>query len=150
VQEEVALLRPYLTRRHVHLALDPEFAMSPTTVPGQQIGSIDAADINWTLEYLATIAQNERIGNRILIVHQFTDNMVANRDQIRADPFVDLAITMDGFGAPALKIAQYNRYVAEAPIDYGGIKLFYKHDRPLMTPTDVMGLDPTPEVVIYQ
>src|SRR5947207_8852572 len=47
VQEEVEVLRPWLTQSHVHLALDPEFDMSPTTLPGRQLGTMDADDINW-------------------------------------------------------------------------------------------------------
>jgi hypothetical protein len=150
VEEEVEVLRPFLTRSHVHLALDPEFAMSPTTQPGRQIGSMDAVHINWAIRFLADIALTHRFENRVLIVHRFTDNMVPNLDDIELDPRVDLAVTMDGFGSPSLKISQYNRYVAEDPIAYAGIKLFYKHDRPLMSPTDVLALDPTPDVVIYQ
>jgi hypothetical protein len=150
VQEEVEVLRPFLTRHHVHLALDPEFAMSPTTVPGRQIGSMRAEDVTWAIQYLADIALTHRFENRVLIVHQFTDNMLPDRGAIELDPRVDLAITMDGFGAPGLKIAQYNRYVAEDLIAYAGFKLFYKYDRPLMSPADVLALDPIPDVVIYQ
>jgi hypothetical protein len=150
VQEEVERLRPWLVRPHVHLALDPEFAMSPSTEPGKQIGSLSAADINWAIEYLADIAITHRTGNRILIVHQFTDNMVPDREQIRPNPYVDLVLMMDGFGAPALKRAQYDRYIASAPVGFAGIKLFYQHDRPLLTPADVLALDPPPDVITYQ
>jgi hypothetical protein len=150
VQEEVEVLRPFLERHHVHLALDPEFAMNPTTFPGRQIGSIAAEDINWAIKYLADIARTHRYENRVLIVHQFTDDMIRNKDAIELDDFVDLAIMMDGFGGPALKISQYNRYITDDPVQYAGIKLFYKHDRPLMSPADVLGLTPVPDIVTYQ
>ncbi|HLI27982.1 MAG TPA: hypothetical protein VKZ60_12975 [Chloroflexota bacterium] len=150
VQEEVEQLRPWLVRPHVHLALDPEFAMSPSTEPGKQIGSLSAADINWAIEYLADIAITHRTGNRILIVHQFTDHMVPDRENLEPNPYVDLVLMMDGFGAPALKRAQYDRYIATAPVDFTGIKLFYQHDRPLMTPAEVLTLDPPPDVITYQ
>ena len=150
VQEEVELLRPWLIRPHVHLALDPEFAMSPTTEPGKQIGSLTAEQINWAIEYLADIAVEYRTGNRILIVHQFTDNMVPDRENLQLNPYVDLVLMMDGFGPPALKRAQYDRYIATDPVGFAGIKLFYQHDRPLMTPADVLALDPPPDVVTYQ
>jgi len=150
VQEEVEVLRPFLERQHVHLALDPEFAMSPTTFPGRQIGTIDAADINWAIDYLADIAVTHRFENRVLIVHQFTDDMIHNKSAIVQNEFVDLAIMMDGFGGPALKISQYERYITDDPLGYAGIKLFYKHDRPLMSPADVLALDPVPDIVTYQ
>jgi hypothetical protein len=150
VQEEVEALRPFLERHHVHLALDPEFAMSPTTFPGRQIGSIGAEDINWTINYLADIARTNRFENRVLIVHQFTDDMVRNKDAIELNDFVDLAIMMDGFGGPTLKAAQYRRYITDDPLQYSGFKLFYQQDRPLMSPADVLALDPVPDVVTYQ
>ena len=150
VQEEVEAIRPYLTRHHVHLALDPEFDMTPTTFPGRTIGSTSAEDVNWTIEYLAEIAETHGFENRILIVHQFTDAMVANREDIRENPWVDFVICMDGFGPPGLKIRQYDRYLADMPAQYASIKLFYRQDRPLMTPSDVLDLDPVPMLVIYQ
>ena len=150
VREEVEVLRPFLTRHHVHLALDPEFQMSPTTQPGRQIGSTPAADINWTIEYLAEIVQTHGFENKVLIVHQFTDNMVPDRENIQLNEWVDFAICMDGFGAPGLKIAQYDRYITTDTVGYAAIKLFYKQDRPLMSPADVLALDPVPDIVTYQ
>ncbi len=150
VQEEVEVLRPFLIREHVHLALDPEFDMSPTTVPGRQLGSMDADDINWAISYLADIAATYGYENRVLIVHQFDESMIRSKDTITPNMRVDLAICMDGFGGPALKINQYTRYVTNEPIEYAGIKLFYKHDQPLLRPADVLALDPVPDVVIYQ
>ncbi len=150
VQEEVEVLRPFLTREHVHLALDPEFDMSPTTVPGRQLGTMEADDINWAIGYLADIAATYGFENRVLIVHQFDESMIRNKDTIIPNLRVDLAICMDGFGGPALKISQYTRYVTNEPLEYAAIKLFYKHDRPLMSPADVLALDPVPDIVIYQ
>src|SRR5690606_25069115 len=39
VQTEVEGLRPWLEYEHVHLALDPEFAMKEGQIPGDHIGS---------------------------------------------------------------------------------------------------------------
>ena len=57
---------------------------------------------------------------------------------------------MDGFGGPGAKSGNYEKFVREEPLQYGGIKLFYKQDKPLMTPKDIVALSPTPLVVIYQ
>jgi hypothetical protein len=57
---------------------------------------------------------------------------------------------MDGFGPPGLKLAQYRNYVHDQGVAYSGIKLFYHHDVPLLTPPQVLGLDPSPDLVIYQ
>ena len=35
-------------------------------------------------------------------------------------------------------------------IQYPGMKLFYALDKPLMSPADVLALDPSPLMVMYQ
>ena len=35
-------------------------------------------------------------------------------------------------------------------MQYTGFKLFYRHDQPLMTPEQVLLLDPPPDLIIYQ
>jgi hypothetical protein len=40
--------------------------------------------------------------------------------------------------------------VAAHPVEYTGIKLFYKNDKPLMTPADIVGLIPSPLLVMFQ
>jgi hypothetical protein len=40
--------------------------------------------------------------------------------------------------------------ITQEPIEYHGIKLFYGQDDPLMPAADIMALEPTPDVVIYQ
>ena len=59
-------------------------------------------------------------------------------------------IDADGYGAPELKIAVFNFLVRDEPLEFAGIKLFYKQDEPLMTPAEVLALTPSPDVIIYQ
>jgi hypothetical protein len=40
--------------------------------------------------------------------------------------------------------------VQEQLIQFGGMKLFYRQDDPVMTPEQVLELDPKPLVVCYQ
>ena len=56
----------------------------------------------------------------------------------------------DGFGGPEAKTGDYVQYSHEAGFEYGGFKLFYDLDTPLMSPQQVLGLYPPPAVVIYQ
>jgi hypothetical protein len=35
-------------------------------------------------------------------------------------------------------------------VQYAGFKLFYKNDKPVMTPRDVIGLFPAPSFVMFQ
>lgn len=150
VQAELAPLIPFLKQPHVHLALDPEFDMWGSQVPGQQIGHITPEEIHYAQNLLSNIVAAQGGPNKILIVHQFTPNMISNKASIRTDPRVDLAIIMDGFGGRAVKQNHYRLFVADDHLRFGGIKLFFKHDPNMFEPADVLGLDPSPDVVIYQ
>jgi hypothetical protein len=58
VPAELPRLRPFLENPDVHLAIDPEFSMAPSgRVPGQKIGTLDAKDINWAVDFLDEIAR---------------------------------------------------------------------------------------------
>ncbi len=149
VADEVAAIQEILQQPNVHLALDPEFDMWGSQVPGVEIGHMTAAEINHALGVIGAIARGT--GQRkILIVHQFAAGMLPDKGAIGSDPSVDLAIVMDGFGGQSIKITHYDMYVRDSAIPYGGIKLFFDWDANLMTPAQVLGLTPPPDVVIYQ
>ncbi len=149
LMDEFERLWGLLYNPHVHLAIDPEFLMYPDEVPGQQLGQISAEQIN------AIQARMNNIGyeiglNRVLIIHQFEDEMILNKEQIQNFPFVELVIDADGFGSEGTKIRDYFQYAAEPGFEYGGFKVFYDWDTPLMTPDKIMDLTPPPAVIIYQ
>jgi hypothetical protein len=150
VDDEVSWLVPFLKRPNVHLALDPEFAMPRNQVPGQRIGTMDASAINGAMRTLADLVETERLPPKLLVVHRFTEEMVTAHQKIAVDPRVQVVMVMDGFGAPATKIHQYDTLIAEQRVQYTGFKLFYRHDQPLMTPEQVLLLDPPPDLIIYQ
>ncbi len=147
---ELAYVEPFLRQPHVHLAIDPEFMMSDTTwVPGQHIGFMDGETLNMAQAWLNEVAlqSGER---KLLIIHQFDDRMFGDKSRIRRYPLVELIWDADGFGGPSPKIDDYLQYAAEPGFEYGGFKLFYNYDRPLMTPAQVLRLRPQPVFVIYQ
>ncbi len=154
VQEELPRLLPYLESPTVHLALDPEWNMGPTGVPGRRIGSMDASTINYAIGQLARLVDEHDLPPKILIVHRFTQDMVTNADNIEQDPRVQVVLNMDGWGAPTLKRASYRSFVAPVDEVYKGFKLFYKNDRRegsrLMTPAEVLELSPAPIYIQYQ
>lgn len=150
VDDEVHWLLPFLKRPNVHLALDPEFAMPRGQVPGQRVGTMDATAINGAQRILADLVETERLPPKLLVVHRFTEEMVTSHQKIATDPRVQVVMVMDGFGTPALKSAQYGTLIAEQRVQYTGFKLFYRHDEPLMTPEQVLLLEPPPDLVIYQ
>jgi hypothetical protein len=150
VEDELPPLLKYLQQPTVHLALDPEFALPPGKVPGRVIGTMDAAAVNHAVAVLADLVDTYHLPPKILVVHRFTRPMLRHADQIRLDPRVQVVIDMDGFGPDWMKRDSYRAYVASEPVEYTGFKLFYKNDKPLMTPHDVVGLFPAPAFVMFQ
>jgi hypothetical protein len=150
VASEMAPLMKYLARPYVHLALDPEFSIGATKIPGKVIGRMDAADVNVASSMLAALVDSLKLPPKMLIVHRFTTPMLSNHQKIKLDPRVQIVIDMDGFGPPQLKYGSYKAYVHDRPVQYAGFKLFYKNDKPMLTPAQVLELDPVPLFVMYQ
>ena len=48
-EQEIDAVEEYLLYPHVHLALDPEFHVADGEVPGEDLGQIDASDVNYAL-----------------------------------------------------------------------------------------------------
>jgi len=150
VAAELEPLIPYLKRPYVHLALDPEFSMKGKEPPGKKIGTMDAADVNVAIALLTKLVDENKLPPKLLIVHRFTQSMLTNHEKITRDPRVQVIIDMDGFGPPHLKLDSYKAYVQKRPVQYFGIKLFYKNDKPRFTAEDVMQLYPIPQYIQYQ
>lgn len=150
VKDEVERLRPFLEAPDVHLALDPEFDMPPGIVPGKRIGTMDARDINIASALLISMIEKKRLPPKLLLVHRFTEGMVTNHSAVRLDPRVQVVMLMDGYGTPAFKRTAYRVAIRHEPVQFAGIKLFYKNDKPLMTPREALQLQPGPSVIIYQ
>jgi hypothetical protein len=155
VETEVPLLEKYLKMPNVELALDPEFAMHNGEIPGTVIGTLDASDINFAAQYLASLVRQNDIPPKMLIVHRFTQDMVTNYRLITPLPEVQIVMDMDGFGSPAKKMNTYQNFIVSEPVQFTGFKLFYKNDAVatgshLMTPTEVLKLSPQPSFIQYQ
>jgi hypothetical protein len=151
VPDELQVLLPYLERPYVHLALDPEFAIADKHgEPGEVIGTLDASDVNYAIGVLTNLVTAHHLPPKVLVVHRFLEKMLTNYEAVQPTPSVQVVIDMDGFGTPYVKGAKYVSFVHDQAVQYGGVKLFYKHDKPLLTPADVLELQPAPDLVIYQ
>jgi hypothetical protein len=154
VQEEVPRLLPFLKRPNVHLGLDPEFAMKPGVKPGAKIGSLSHTDVNYAIDFLSDVVKQNNLPPKVLVVHRFTRNMLTGSKKIRLDPRVQVVIDMDGWGQPWLKYDSYRAYVESEPVQFTGFKLFYHNDTkkgdPLLTPSEVLLLNPKPHYIQYQ
>jgi hypothetical protein len=156
VAEAMERLLRFLRYPNVHFALDPEWR---TSFPMEVIGSISAEELNEAQALLEARLMAEGLpGRRMLVVHQFRDKMIQGRNEVRADfPRVLLVHTADGFGPPSLKRRAYAANAAASNIPLKGFKLFFKtevagagYDEPLLTPPEVLALEPQPSLIIYQ
>jgi len=139
----------------VHLGIDPEFNLIKSgRKPGSKIGTFDAADINYASGYLRDLVKKYNLPPKVFTVHRFTRNGVTNYRNIALRPEVQIVMHMDGWGAPWLKRDSYKDYIVTEPVQFTGFKLFYHNDTkkgdPLMTPKDVLMLNPKPIYIQYQ
>ena len=152
---EVPLLEKYLALPDVELAIDPEFSMKTGARPDTVIGTMSADDVNFAAGYLATIVRKYDLPPKILVVHRFTKNMLTGYSAIQPLPEVEIVVSMDGWSTPERKIGTYNQVVLPEPVQFAGIKLFYKNDSlppstGLLTPAQILALKPRPIFVEYQ
>jgi hypothetical protein len=151
VEAELPALVPFLKRPYVHLALDPEFAMKDGHLPGRDwMGRMDASEVNHAIDVLAKIVEEYQLPPKVLVVHRFTRNMLTNASQIRLDPRVQVVVDMDGYGPPGSKMGAYRWFVVRHPVQYTGFKLFFKNDKPMLKPEEVLELYPRPMYIQYQ
>jgi len=115
---------------------------------------MDARDVNYATELLAGLVEEHGIPPKVLVVHRFTKPMLTNTKRIELDPRVQVVIHADGWGPVAQKRKTYRQVVYQEPVQFAGIKIFYRNDTKrgwkLMTPAQVLELEPRPLYVQYQ
>jgi hypothetical protein len=156
VEHAISLMLPFLQYPNVHLAIDPEWR---TLRPMREIGYVTGDELNRAQAMIEDyLAEHDLPGNRMLVVHQFANSMIRQRELVetRFDR-VTLVHTADGFGSPALKRHSYGQNARATNIPVKGFKLFFESkvpgagwDVPLMLPEEVLALDPLPLVIMYQ
>ncbi|MGH8926996.1 MAG: hypothetical protein ACRDWH_01495, partial [Acidimicrobiia bacterium] len=144
----------FLRLPHVGLALDPEWRLRPNQVHLRQIGSVDAAEVNTVVDWLAALVRQHNLPQKFLLLHQFHLNMITNRDQVKTPEELAVVVQMDGQGPLATKYDTWNALIAGTD-DAGftwGWKNFYDEDTPRAgaTADQVLDLDPVPVYVSFQ
>jgi hypothetical protein len=155
LRDEIPQLEQYLKLTNVHLGVDPEFSMKGGEVPGSRIGTFNADDINFAIEYLASVVKKYNLPPKILVIHRFTQGMVRGFDQVKKVPEVQIVMDMDGWGDKILKRSSYLRYIYREPVQFTGFKLFYKNDTKtgadqLYKPEELLKFTPKPVYIQYQ
>ena len=150
--DEVRALYPYLEHPDVGVALDPEWKVPADQVPGKVIGSTDSSVVNQVATYLDGIVRTHGLPQKLLVVHQFTNDMIQRKELLTQPAGVALTLNVDGFGDQPNKISKYNEFM-QAPEErrfHAGFKLFYHEDTNLLSPQQVLRLRPQPEFVVYE
>jgi hypothetical protein len=167
IQQELSYVWPYLQQPWGELALDPEWDMfskplngdGVTGVPPYDTGRMCAAEINWIIDRLSALVLSKHLPPKILIIHKFEEEVSPDWQNIKLKPGVQVVESIDGVGYMYDKIIKYNLFNSpQERIQYPGFKLFYFNplvdahfsDSPLMTPQQVLALNPPPLMIMYQ
>lgn len=137
----------FLREPDVGLALDPEWRMAAGGVPGQRIGTADAAEINEVSAWLADIVAEEKLPEKLFVVHLFTETMVTNKAALVDRPGLATTLHIDGFGGRQVKLQKYE--ALKGPFAKG-FKLFLDEDTDIYTPADVLAFADPPDIITYQ
>jgi hypothetical protein len=153
-EEGIKTMLPWLRYSNIHLALDPEWR---TLRPMKEIGHITAEELNRIQQIMEDyLIENQLPGERFLVIHQFNRIMLRNCEDIRSDfSRVRFVHCISGIGTPSMKRDTYALGARSANLPVKGFKLWFDFgipghaDKPLMTPLEVMELDPRPFIIIY-
>jgi hypothetical protein len=147
---EVKRLGPWLEQPDVSLALDPEWRVGPGQVPGKVIGTVSVGEVNRVTRYVRGIVRKNKLPQKLLLIHQFTEDMIPDKQRLLRPRELAVTLNVDGFGDQPNKIAKYAELTSTARGFHHGFKLFYEEDTNLMTPKQVQRLRPRPEVIVYE
>lgn len=141
-----------LKQPYVGLALDPEWKLGPDEVPLQQVGHVDAAEINEVADWLAELVRENNLPQKGLMVHQFQHQMIRNREAVNTNhPELGFVLHADGHGPPAEKFATWDMVRNDLSDGwYMAWKNFIDEDNPTFTPDETYQINPRPWFVSYQ
>ena len=90
-------------------------------------------------------------GDNGLVLHQFQERMVTNRDQLVSPPGIAFTIHMDGHGTREQKQDTYSYVHVDRPF-HNAVKLFYDEDIDMYRPREILrgAFRPMPELITYQ
>jgi hypothetical protein len=149
---QARLYEEFLRLPYVGLALDPEWRLGPGEFHLQQYGSVPAAEINEVSAWLAGLVREERLPQKMLLLHQFRLSMLPERAEVAIPPELAVVIQMDGQGALDDKYQTWAAVTAGTGNAgwFWGWKNFYDEDAPMATPEQVLDLEPPVVYVSYQ
>nr|WP_237740835.1 hypothetical protein [Arthrobacter crystallopoietes] len=142
-----------LTLPHVGLALDPEWRLQDGQRHLEQIGSVDAAEVNRVADWLAGLTRTHNLPQKVFLLHQFQLRMIGNRESLdTAHEELAVVVHADGHGGPEQKMETWRTLRQDLPEGvWMGWKNFYDEDTPMFSPERTYReVSPAPWFVSYQ
>src|SRR5262249_27422914 len=99
--------------------------------------------------WLNHLTWENRLPQKLLLVHEFTDDMVRDKAALRMRKRLAMVFNVDGFGSRGAKVGKYLDFARDRRFPLG-FKLFYDWDIDMMAARDVLRLQPRPAVVEYE
>ena len=129
-----------LKHPNVGLALDPEWKIGPDEVPMTNVGHVEAEEVNEVSDWLAQLVQDNDLPQKGMILHQFQQQMLRDRDQIRTDhPELSFILHADGHGDAGQKLDTWNAMrEGLSPDFFMAWKNFIDEDTPMFDPPKLM------------
>jgi hypothetical protein len=146
---ETKRLERWLREPDVGLALDPEWH-TPGHVPGQVIGSVSAAEVNAVSRYVSAIVRARRLPQKLFVVHQFTASMIEGKPLVAHRRGLAITMNVDGFGTPSAKVSKYDEFTHDGTRFDQGFKVFFHEDTNMLSPREVLQLQPPPDLIVYE
>lgn len=146
--DEMRHLGGFINEPDVDVALDAEWNVGPNGEPGEDLGSLSSRKVNKAVARLKKVVRERDLPPKLLIIHQFRKDNVKGERRINRPNEVDVTLNFDGIGSPSAKRQGYK--TLSFPGLFNGFSLFYQLDQNLMSPSQVMGLNPKPNYVMYQ
>ncbi|UUZ58739.1 hypothetical protein [Nocardioides sp. B-3] len=103
----------------VGLALDPEWRVGTTEIPGRVFGSVSAKEINRTAGWLATLTKANNLPEKLFVLHQFRAGQIPDIGKVRARTGLAMVQHVDGYGSPANKLATYDNVAKPGEVHHG-------------------------------
>ena len=151
--DQARIYEDLLKRPSVGLALDPEWRLAPGQHHLEQVGSVDAAEVNSVADWLAALTRDHALPQKVLMLHQFNLAMISNRTSLNVGhDELALSLHADGHGTPGEKLQTWDTLLSGLqPEIRPGWKNFYDEDKPTLTPEQTFtDISPKPWFISYQ
>ncbi|MDK1358881.1 hypothetical protein QNO00_01180 [Arthrobacter sp. zg-Y1219] len=138
---------------NVGLALDAEWRITPGQRHLEQIGSVDAAEVNEVSAWLADLTRTNVLPQKVFMLHQFSVSMIRDRGSLDVSrPELAVSLHADGHGTVGEKLETWNVLRdGLQPQIWPGWKNFHDEDTPMLTPEQTFTqVSPKPWFVSYQ